>query len=1148
MGSSTSPIASITKAERWKRVLAAWKRSEPYTELLGSLNHGNVTTVAGLIGSAESILIRALSEDVQAQASPVLPILIVTERPDEASDVYDDLTLLLGIDAVGHFPSRQILPYDFRAPVGEIMGRRISTLAGLIDSSLKVVICPIRALMEPTMPVTRLRETRVNLRKGDEADPEELVDRLVNLGFKRVPLVEEVGDFALRGGLVDFFTPGAEAPVRVEFSGNDVDTIRTFDVASQRTTGRIEQVQILPKREVPITQDTLEKYLESLPEEDSDYVRHRYLNDPDLPGLEWLSVLFGMEQGCLLDYFTSESLLVTHSQNSLEAEGSSIVDEAASLRRRLSSRFSRLPEPLDYYFAPEKLASRFNAHRRIDVVPFKGGKKDVVNFGCQPHPSLGSRFDLLADQVREYNGAGYEYFIATDSVAQAGRLHELISDKTNLELLPPVEVADIKGGFVCPRAGIAILTDHEIFGRYHRRTRRKKFKEGVAISDYTSLERHDYVVHSDYGIARYLGLQTLDVDKRKRDCLLLQYANDDRLYVPIEEFNRVSKYAGKDGVPQLTALGGPGWDKLKARTKKAVTDMAKELAQLYAERKTREGYAFGDDTVWLKQLEASFPYEETRDQAKAIVDVKADMSIDRPMDRLVCGDVGYGKTEVAVRAAFKAIDGGKQVAVLVPTTILAQQHFATFSERLADFPVKIGLLSRFRTKAEQQQTVEELADGRLDLVIGTHRLLSKDVVFNDLGLLVIDEEHRFGVRHKEKLRQLKATVDTLAMTATPIPRTLQMSLMGVRDMSVIATSPKDRLPIISEIVEFDPAIIATAILREINRGGQVFFVHNRVQTIEAMFRYLKKHLPQVEVAIAHGQMHEKSLEGIMLAFMSGRFQVLLCTSIIESGLDIPNANTIIINRADRFGLAQLYQLRGRVGRSARRAYAYLLTPPTRLLSRDAIKRLRALEAHSDLGAGFALAMRDLEIRGAGTILGSRQSGYIEEVGFDLYNKLLEEAVAELRGQELHKLPDTRLETDIEIYLPDTYVNDPQHKVDLYRRLANCRRLEEVEGIRDEVTDRFGRQPESAVNLFDATGVKIAASVLEMEKVTFRRGKVNLFFAEGQQLTRAMVESLRKATDQPLEFSLTGQARIDIDLTQVPLPQRMGYLRGVLSQI
>ncbi len=1125
------------------QVIEIWKQYGPFLTLCDRLHQGaDQITVTGLTGSAETLLLKGLVDKLAR------PIVVVTERSEEACDLYDDLEAVLGANLIGHYPSRQILPYDFRAPVGEIMGKRISTLTGLLDGNLAVVVCPVRALLEPTIPVSQLSACRISLRRGGESDPDDLVRRLVRLGFRRVSLVEEVGDFAQRGGLIDFFSPGSETPVRVEFFGNEIDTIRRFDVTSQRTVGRLDEIMILPKREIPITQDTLEQYLAKLPEEDSDYIRARYLNDPELPGLEWLSILFGMEQGRLIDYFSAESLVYTRGFGSLKTEAEDVIAEAAGLRERLKARLTDLPEPLAYYLDPQSAFARLAEYAGIDNVPFRGGRSDIISFNCRAHPAFGSRLDLLADQIREYRDNGTTYFIATDNPGQAQRLRELIAEKTDLQTVPAVEAANLSGGFVCPEARLAILTDHEIFSRYHRRIRKKKFREGVAISDYSSLTRADYVVHTDFGIARYLGLETLRVDNRNRDCLTLEYANGDRLFVPIEEFNRVSKYSGKDGTPELTRLGGPGWEKTKKKARKAVADMAADLIRLYAERRMKSGFSFGEDTVWLKQLEASFPYEETRDQEKAIAEVKYDMGDEKPMDRLVCGDVGYGKTEVAVRAAFKAMDGGKQVAVLVPTTILAQQHFATFSERLAEFPVNIALLSRFRTRAEQLQTVRDLAEGKVDLVIGTHRLLSRDVVFKDLGLLIIDEEHRFGVRHKEKLRRFKATVDTMAMTATPIPRTLQMSLMGVRDMSIIATSPKDRLPIITDIVEFDPAIIATAILREINRGGQVFFVHNRVQTIDAMSHYLKKNVPQAEIAVAHGQMHEKSLEGIMLAFLSGRFNVLLCTSIIESGLDMPNVNTIIINRADRFGLAQLYQLRGRVGRSSRRAYAYLLTPPTRLMSADAVKRLRALEAHSDLGAGFALAMRDLEIRGAGTILGARQSGYIEEVGFDLYNKLLEEAVAELKGQEILRLPETRIETDIELHLPDTYVNDKHHKVDIYRRLANSRTLDDVEKIREEVTDRFGKMPDSAVNLFDATAVKISAAMLDVEKVIVRRGRVQLFFAEDRRLQRHEVEALRRATDKPMEFSLIGHPRIDLDLGQIGTNQRMAYLRGVLGEV
>ncbi len=1133
-----------SKGGQLDHVLGVWSDYDPVKRVRDTILSGSSRKipVSGLAGSADALLIASLC---RARSQP---ILVVTRRAELASDIFEDLQFLLGEKCVAHYPSRQILPYDFRAPVGEIMGKRISTLSGLVDQSLSAVVCPVRALMEPTLPRAVLEASQVDLRIGREVDLEELVNRLIRLGFHRASVVEEVGDFARRGGLIDFFTPGADAPVRIEFDGDQIETIREFDVGTQRTLAQIEQVRILPRREVPITQETLEERLVALADADADFIRARYLNDPELPGLEWLSLLLGQERGSFLDYIPPDAVLFFEGEESLHLEAEEVLKEARMLYNRLLPRFSRLPQPHEYYHPPDELFTRLDSFQTIDHRPFRGGDHETVPFNCQPHPSLAARLDLLAHTLTEYRSLGISYLIAADNDSQAERLAELIAQKVDLPHRPHIETANLRGGFVCPDGRFAILTDHEIFSRHHRRTRKKKFKEGVAIADYSSLNKGDHVVHTDFGIARYLGLQTLLVDNRHRDCLWLQYDGSDRLYVPIEEFNRVSKYSGKDSAPELTKLGGPGWEKLKEKTKRAIADMAADLVRLYAERRARPGYAFGDDSVWMKQLEAAFPYDETVDQQKAIDDVKRDMMLERSMDRLVCGDVGYGKTEVALRAAFKALDSGKQVAVLVPTTVLAQQHFATFRERLADYPFAISLLSRFRNRAEQLQTVKEIAAGTTDLVIGTHRLLSADVAFRDLGLLVIDEEHRFGVKHKEQLRQMKATVDTLAMTATPIPRTLQMSLLGARDMSIINTSPKDRLPIHTEIVDFDPEIVTTAILREIDRGGQVFFVHNRVQTIDAMYHYLKKLVPNVEIAIAHGQMHERSLEGIMLAFLARKFDVLLCTSIIESGLDIPTANTIIINRADRFGLAQLYQIRGRVGRSALRAYAYLITPPVRLLGQDAIKRLRALEAHSDLGAGFALAMRDLEIRGAGTILGARQSGYIEEIGFDLYNRLLDEAVAELKGEQVTALPETKLETDIETYLPDDYVNDRQQKVDIYRRLADARNLDEVEKIREEIADRFGRPPLSATCLFDATAVKIAASILEIEKVKIRSGIANLFFSEDRKLTRNEVEAFRRGTPYPMEFSLLGAARIMIDLTHVPEADRLSHLRGVMGKV
>jgi transcription-repair coupling factor (superfamily II helicase) len=1098
------------------------------------------SAITGLAGSSLSFLLEALAEKTSR------PIVIVTEKPDDAVDLYEDLLALLDESRVCHYPARQILPFDFRAPIGEIMGQRIGAVSRMASGDVQVVVTSLRAIMEPAIEKRTLAEQSIQIKKGELILLDDLTNRFVALGFRRVPVVVEVGDFAVRGGLIDFFTPGSDAPVRVELYDIEVDTIRQFDVATQRTIAMLTAASILPKREIPITLKTLEHHVDTLNEVDADYIRRRYLNDPELPGLEWLALLFDLPRGSFWDYVSKDAVVITSEHSRLLEQSRAIVEEANAVRARLAPHISHLPQSEQYYQSYEIIKHTFASRSVVEITPFRGTHGDVIDFDCKSHPAFGSRIDILGQNLGEYDAMGLQYLIATDTPAQAERLTEILRERVPQLKTGVVEAVDVKAGFISQSGGFAVLTDHEIFSRYHRRIHRKKFKEGVAITDYAALNRFDYVVHSDYGIARYLGLETIMVDDRHRDCLLLQYAGTDKLFVPIEEFNRVGKYAGKDSIPELTVLGGTAWDKLKEKTKKAIADMAKDLIHLYAERKKSLGYSYGEDSVWMKQLEASFPYDETVDQLKAIQDVKRDMKDDRPMDRLICGDVGFGKTEVAIRAAFKAIEAGKQVAVLVPTTVLAQQHFQTFSSRLADFPVRIEMLSRFRTTAQQKESVQALKEGKCELIIGTHRLLSKDVAFRDLGLLIIDEEHRFGVGHKEKLRELKLNVDTISMSATPIPRTLQMALMGARDMSMIATSPKDRLPILTDIVEFDRSVIANAIQREIDRGGQIFFVHNRVATIESMHRYLKTLLPRIEIGVAHGQMHERALEGVMLAFLAGTFNVLLCTSIIESGLDIPNANTIIINRSDRFGLAQLYQLRGRVGRSSRRAYAYLMTPPTKYLSSDSLKRLHALEAHSDLGAGFALAMRDLEIRGAGTILGAKQSGYMEEVGFDLYNRLLEEAVAELRGVTLDKSPDTSIELDLELFLSDEYVNDRQQKVDIYRRVADAKSIAAIESIREEVTDRFGRMPQSAVNLFDATAVKALASERMIEKVKLRKGLVTILFKEGRKLERREVEALRHTSDKPMEFSFAGRTQIGVNLTSLGEFERLGHLRMLLA--
>jgi transcription-repair coupling factor (superfamily II helicase) len=694
-----------------------------------------------------------------------------------------------------------------------------------------------------------------------------------------------------------------------------------------------------------------------------------------------------------------------------------------------------------------------------------------------------------------------------------------------------IGVANLTEGFTFPDAKLQVITDREIFGRYKRKPRYPRFKGEGPIESYRALNLGDFVVHVNHGIGQYGGIERLTVEGRETECMLVHYQDGDKLYVPIDQLDLIQKYIGRDGEPPaLSKLGGAAWERIKARTKKAIKQMAEELVRIYALRRARPGHAFKPDTRWQRELEASFIYEDTAAQARAAEEIKRDMERPKPMDRLVCGDVGYGKTEVAIRAAFKAMTEGKQVAVLVPTTVLAQQHYYTFRERLADYPMTVEMLSRFRTAKEQKAIVEGLARGTVDTAIGTHRLIQKDVQFKDLGLVTIDEEQRFGVAHKEAFKRMRATVDVLTLTATPIPRTLHMALMGARDMSTIDTPPKDRLPVETEVVQFDDEVIVSAVTREIDRGGQVFFVHNRIETIDAMAAHLATLLPGIRLAVAHGQMHERALERVMLDFVDREYDVLVSTMIVESGLDIPNVNTIIVNRADTFGLAQLYQLRGRVGRSRHRAYAYLLVPRGQRLTDIQRKRLRTIVEFTELGSGLKVAMRDLEIRGVGNILGPEQSGYIAEVGFDLYVKLLEEAVKELKGEPVEARLETRIETDIPAYIPDTYVEDDRQRVIFYKRLVETRKGEEVRELEREIEDRYGALPDVARNLLDFQEIRLLAAASGMERVVIKRALVLVEGKKDQGLPKCMLESLVK---HGIEMELVSGERPGIRLAKAP---------------
>ncbi|HUU46569.1 MAG TPA: transcription-repair coupling factor [Acidobacteriota bacterium] len=1060
--------------------------------------------VAGTVGSLAACLVARIHDQLPR------PTLILAATPERATHWHDDLVHLLGEKGVARFHSWETLPYEFRLPGPEATGRRLEALWRCLEPQPPIIVTHLRAALEPTIPPADMAARVLQIERGQDVPTDDFLARLVELGYRRCPLVEEVGTFAVRGGIVDLFTYTQSEPIRLEFFGDTVESIRTFAVTTQRTTAHWERCVILPSREVVSNGSAYEQLLESATMDER--WRERLDADPDHPGLEWLVGHLGCVRGRLFDYFSDQSVLWTDDPERLQAAYDELMEEATRFHDRLAQHLPDPPAPIAIYGDVDVWRDPQPFRNRVRLRDFRSGKPEAIVINAVRPPAVAGSMPRLHEELDQFAKEECNVVIACDSQGQRARLAELLLDRhVQLNLSYPA----LHGGFVLPGACFAFLTEHELFDRHRPRFRRRHFQEGLALSSYTQLKRGDYVVHIDHGIGHYRGLESITVEERRRDCLLLLYQGGDKLYVPVEEFDRVQKHSGREGNPSLSRLGGTTWERTKTRAKKVLLAMAEELIALYAARKARPGFAFSDDNEWLRQMEDAFIYEETPDQATAIEAVRNDMTDPSPMDRLICGDVGYGKTEVAIRAAFRAVCDGKQVGLLVPTTILAQQHLATFRDRLSEFPVRMETLSRFRSRKEQREIVADLARGKIDIVIGTHRLLQKDVQFADLGLLVIDEEHRFGVRHKEKLRQMKETVDTLALSATPIPRTLSMSLHASLDLSLINTSPRDRLPVQTEICPFGEEVIVDAVLRELDRGGQIYFVHNRVQSIAAMADYLRGILPSVKIAVAHGQMPERELEAVMTRFYHQEHDMLLCTSIIESGLDLPTVNTIIIHRADHFGLAQLYQLRGRVGRAARQAYAYLLIPPSTNLTAVARARLQAIEEHTALGSGFHLAMRDMEIRGAGNLLGPQQHGFIEEVGFDLYCRLLDEAVAEVRGETgaAPSLTPVEIEVPGDRYLPDEYVPDNQQRFEMYKRLAEVANPEGAVALGEEMADRFGSPPPEAQRLLGLAAARVWARRAGVVRAVAARNLWTLVLAADARIGRSEVEQWRRRLSQ-----------------------------------
>jgi len=1050
------------------------------------------------------------------------PLLIVTLGEESAEAMRGDLEVFLG-EPVHLLAEHSAGPYEIKSPHTDVTAMRLETLAHLARSGDGVVVASAAALQEQVPAPGVLKGALLEFAVGESLDLEAAAARLATLGYERAQAVEEVGDFAVRGGILDVYSLGGDHPIRIEIEYDEVASIREFDVHTQRSRSELQTALVLPRHELVLDPDRIERAIDTLTREDpaaGQDLRDAFEAELHPAGLERLASRLEQDLGPAFRYFPPETVVLLEEPGLVRARTEDLWERAGAAHADLQSEFPHVSPPEALYLDPtafEAATRRFFTVRLSDLTP-DPGDAHPVRVRSAPPESFGRNLELWRRYLRNHLDRGVPVHLFCDNEGQRTRLRELLVEE-NIPVHLTLGV--LSAGFVLEDPPLAVLTDHEFFGRPRRRARRRRFRSGFGLKELRSLKPGSFVVHVEHGIGRFLGLTRLEVNGHQTDVLQILYQGNDKLYVPVDQLDLIQKYSSEEGkTPAVSRLGGTGWEKTKSKAKKAIREIAGELVRTYALRKSHPGHAFGPDTPWQRELEGSFPFEETPDQLTAVSAVKEDMETPVPMDRLICGDVGYGKTEVAVRAAFKAIQEGRQVAMLVPTTILAEQHFTTFRERFAGFPVRVDMLSRFRTAKEKTKALEELASGKLDMVIGTHALLGKKVRFKNLGLLVVDEEQRFGVTHKEKLKALRVNVDVITLTATPIPRTLNLSLLGVRDITVINTPPEGRMSVQTEIAEFDRDLIQEALLREADRGGQSFFVHNRVHSIQSMAAYVQKLCPQLTVGIAHGQLPERALEKVMHDFIERRIDVLVATMIIENGLDIPSVNTMVVNRADAFGLSQLYQLRGRVGRSVQKAFCTFLVPSHRVLTETAMKRLRAIAEFDELGSGFALAMRDLEIRGSGNILGAEQSGHIVSVGFEMYCRLVEEAVRELRGLPLEDRPEPRLTTDADAYLPDEYVADAEEKVGFYKRLADAGDLEDVVELANELEDRFGRLAPEAAALFALRRIRILGGRVGAASISLRNNKMEVEL--GEPPTPARIKEWMKRITHPVEFATSGR--------------------------
>jgi transcription-repair coupling factor (superfamily II helicase) len=1081
--------------------------------------------VAGLSGSARTVFLAAIYEQTKR------PVLVVTHNLLQAQKLYDDLVNLVGENEVYLYPANELIAAEISISSPELKAQRIEALNHWSKKKSGMVIVPMAGLRK-MLPTKELwSKFQITFKLGEEIDMDTVLNRFVSMGYARAGMVSAPGEFSVRGGIIDIYPLTSADPIRIELFDAEVDSIRTFSLEDQRSKEKMKSVSIGPATENPIENEQLERLVtgleaglskslkklkddkaKTLMAQNIGYELEQLRNGqkPDQV-FKYLSIAYEKPQS-LIDYLPSGGFLfvdeisrvqeMNESLNKEEAEWyTSLLGEGQIIHDLKISH--HLPELMSKAAKPIIYLSLFLRH-----VP-NTSPQNIINISCKTMQNFHGQMNVLKGEIDRWRKGNYAVIFLGPDAERVKKLERVLEDyeidavkASSKQALLPGKVQIIQGslntGFEFPIQKIAVITEEELFNKKTKKAqRRQKLSNAERIKSYSELKVGDYVVHVNHGIGKYLGIETLVINGVHKDYLHIRYQGTDKLYVPVEQIDLVQKYVGSEGKePKVYKLGGNDWKKVKSKVQSSVQDIADDLIKLYAEREASVGHAFSPDGEMQRDFESSFPYQETEDQIRSIHEIKLDMERERPMDRLLCGDVGYGKTEVAIRAAFKAIADGKQVALLVPTTILAQQHFETLRERFQDFPINIGLLSRFRTRKQQTETIKGLKAGSVDIVVGTHRLLSKEITYRDLGLLIIDEEQRFGVTHKEKIKQLKTNVDVLTLTATPIPRTLHMSMLGVRDLSVIETPPENRFPVQTYVMEYNGGLVRESIERELARDGQVYFLYNRVEDIERKAEEISMLVPDARVTFAHGRMTENELESVMLGFLEGEYDVLVSTTIIETGVDIPNVNTLIVYDADKMGLSQLYQLRGRVGRSNRVAYAYFTYRKDKVLTEVAEKRLQAIKEFTELGSGFKIAMRDLSIRGAGNLLGAEQHGFIDSVGFDLYSQMLKEAIEERKPEKDQiRRPTIEIDLELDAYIPDSYISDGHQKIEMYKRFRGIDTLKDIEELKEEITDRYGDYPEEVNTLFKVAELKVYAITAGVKTIKQVKQDVTILLSE-----------------------------------------------------